>query len=192
LLSAEEKASVDLRVKLASAEATAKAAGEDFDYAVETIDSEVSGHMQAIVEVVAEQLSLQLDWNVFVPAARARYEAALRASQAVPMTPGLDAAPDTLLPDLPGDVLPSPPDIPLEAPTLSSELPVVEPPLPSGPPSDTPLPPPEAPDVVPLPPPEAPDVAPLPPPADPVDAPSAPLSAQVGEGSSGKLTSASS
>jgi hypothetical protein len=175
LLLAEEKTSAGLRAKLVSAEAAAKAASDEFDYAVETIDKEVSGHMRAIVEVVAEQLSLQLDWNSFALAARARYEAILETSPAVPMTPGPESTPATPLPDLPADVLPPPPDLPVDAPTLSSELPDEEPPHPSGPPGDAPPPPSEAPDV-----------APPPPPVDSVGAHSAPLSAQVGEGSSDK------
>ena len=175
LLSAEEKTSADLRAKLTSAEAAAKAANEGFDYAVETIDREVSGHMQAIVEVVAEQLSLQLDWNSFALAARARYQANLEASQVVPTTPGPDSTSATPLPDSPGDVLPPPPDLPADAPTLSSELPVEAPPRPSGSPGDAPPPPSEAPDV-----------APPPPLVDLVGGHPVPLSTQVGEGSSDK------
>jgi hypothetical protein len=175
LLSAEEKTSADLRAKLASSEAAVKAANEGFDYAVETIDREVSGHMQAIVEVVAEQLSLQLDWNSFAMAARERFQATLEASQAVPATPGLESTPATPLPDLPGDVLPPPPDLPVEAPTLSSDPPDEAPPHPSRSTGDVP----------PLPS-EAPDEAPPPPPADPASAHPAPSSAQVGEGSSDK------
>jgi hypothetical protein len=174
LLSAEEKNSADLRAKLASAEAAAKAANEGFDYAVETIDKEVSGHMQAIVEVVAEQLSLQLDWNSFALAARERYQATLEASEAAPTTPGPDSASATPLPDLPGDVLPPPLDLPADAPTLSSELPDEAPPRTSGSPGDVPPPPSEAPDVAP------------PPLADLAGGHPAPVSTQVGEGSSDK------
>ena len=186
LLSAEEQTSADLRARLASSEAAAKAANEGFEYAVETIDKEVSGHMQAIVEVVAEQLSLQLDWNSFAMAARERFQAALEASQAVPATPGLESTPATPLPDLPGDVLPPPPDLPgdvlppppdlpAEAPTLSSDPPDEAPPHPSGSTGD-----------VPPPPSEAPDEAPPPPPTEPAGAHPASSSAQVGEGSSDK------
>jgi hypothetical protein len=165
LLSAEEKTSADLQVKLASAEEAAATATADFEYAAETIDREVSGHMRAIVEVVAERLSLQLDWNVFDPPARERYEAILEASQAVPMTPGFEAAPGTPLPDRIDNLPPNPaadPPAPSSDPSgaVPSSLP--------GPPAGVPLPP-----------------------GPPSAAPSAPPSAQVGEGSSVKLTSTS-
>ena len=187
-LSAEEKISADLRVRLASAEEAAATATADFEYAAETIDREVSGHMRAIVEVVAERLSLQLDWNTFAPSARERYEVILEASQAVPMTPGSEAAPGTPLPDF--------------IDNLSTNL-AVDPPAPSsdpsgavpsslpGPPADAPLPSSGTPAGASLPsgPPSA---APLLPSEPPSVAPSAPPSAQVGEGSSVKLTSTSS
>jgi molecular chaperone GrpE (heat shock protein) len=177
LLSAEGKTSADLRAKLASAEEAAAAATADFEYAAETIDREVSGHMQAIVEVVAERLNLQLDWNLFAPAARERYEVILRASQVVPMTPGSEAAPGTPLPDS-VDNLPPNPAADLSAP--ASDLPGAAPPSSSGPPAGAPLPP-DSPSVAPplssgpL------GIAPKPPLPSSGDAPS---SAQVGEGSS--------
>jgi molecular chaperone GrpE (heat shock protein) len=188
LLSAEGKTSPDLRAKLASAEEAAAAATADFEYAAETIDREVSGHMQAIVEVVAERLNLQLDWNSFAPAARERYEVILRASQVVPMTPGSEAAPGTPLPDFVDNLSTNPA---VDPPAPSSDPSGAVPSSLPGPPADAPLPSSGTPAGAPLPP-GPPSAAPLLPFEPPSVAPSAPPSAHVGEGSSVKLTSTSS
>lgn len=93
--------------------------------------------------MAAEQLSLQLDWNVYAPLARERYEAMLEASHAsqmTPMTPGPEVPPDTPLPNPLGDVPTLPSNLPDGAPPPPSEIPSDPPPLPSELQSDAPLP----------------------------------------------------